>query len=166
MNLLKPTLRTHIRWTIHRDMNEIMNIENSCCLSPWTEEQFLSCMRQRNIIFMTVESYVLANGGRERHGPESESSIVGYFGYELGKKSLEVIRLMVHPGYRRQGVASAMLSKLKSKLTPCRRTGLQIDVPEEELASQLLLKSHDFLATRIIEQDEKTYYRFKYKLDE
>ena len=42
--------RTQIRWLIRRDMDEVLSIEQGSFEYPWTEEEFLCCLRQRNCI--------------------------------------------------------------------------------------------------------------------
>lgn len=52
MARLKKTeqLPPQIRWLIRRDMPEVMEIEKRSYEFPWTEEEFLTCLRQRNCI--------------------------------------------------------------------------------------------------------------------
>ena len=49
-----PQLRVHIRWMIRRDMAEVLDIERQCFEFPWTEDEFINCLRQRNAIGMIV----------------------------------------------------------------------------------------------------------------
>src|SRR5687768_6635477 len=51
----KEQARVHIRWMIRRDMPEVLSIETQCFEFPWTEEDFLRCLRQRNCIGMVAE---------------------------------------------------------------------------------------------------------------
>ncbi|MEK6238743.1 MAG: ribosomal-protein-alanine N-acetyltransferase RimI, partial [Planctomycetales bacterium] len=48
-------LRVHIRWMIRRDMPEVLAIENSSFEFPWSEEDFLRSLQQRNCIGMVAE---------------------------------------------------------------------------------------------------------------
>jgi ribosomal-protein-alanine N-acetyltransferase len=50
-----PILRPHIRWMIRRDLPEVLRIENAAFPFPWSESDFLRCLRQRNTIGMSVE---------------------------------------------------------------------------------------------------------------
>ena len=45
----------HIRWMIRRDMSEVLEIEKSSFEFPWSEEDFIRCLRQRNCIGMVAE---------------------------------------------------------------------------------------------------------------
>ena len=51
----KEQVRVHIRWMIRRDMPEVLDIENQAFEFPWTEEDFIRCLRQRNCIGMVAE---------------------------------------------------------------------------------------------------------------
>ena len=63
-------VRVHIRWMIRRDMPEVLDIENRSFEFPWSEEEFIRCLRQRNCIGMVAE--------HEQH-------VVGFMIYELHK---------------------------------------------------------------------------------
>ena len=47
--------RLHIRWMIRRDMAEVLEIENQSFEFPWSEEEFIRCLRQRNCIGMVAD---------------------------------------------------------------------------------------------------------------
>ena len=51
----KQHLRVHIRWMIRRDMPEVLDIERDSFEFPWSEEDFMRCLRQRNCIGMVAE---------------------------------------------------------------------------------------------------------------
>jgi len=137
------TPRNHVRWMIRRDMFDIMGIE-SHLTNPWTDEQFLEQLRQRNIIGSVVE-----RGER----------IIGYFIYQLEKTSLQIVRCAVDPQFRRQGVFSTMLGKLKGKLSEHRRNSIEVDVDQYSLDLQLALKANGFQA---ISTSPDTYSFFYY----
>jgi len=48
----KQRLGVHIRWMIRRDMPEVLDIESGSFEFPWSEEDFIRCLRQRNCIGM------------------------------------------------------------------------------------------------------------------
>ena len=73
---LDRSLRVHIRWMIRRDMPEVLGIEEGSFGAPWTEEDFLRCLRQRNCIGMVAE-----------HGER----IAGFMVYELHKNRLHIL---------------------------------------------------------------------------
>lgn len=124
-----------IRWMIRRDMPEVVEIEQQSFDSAWTEEDFLTCLRQRNCIGMVAEH---------------QERIVGFMIYELLKSQLHVLNFAVAPLMRRQGIGSQMVEKLTHKLSQQRRNEIRLEVREGNLAAQLFFRSQDFIATGVL----------------
>ena len=131
----KLALRVHIRWMIRRDMAEVLDIEQASFEFPWSEEDFVRCLRQRNCIGMVAE-----------YGER----IVGFMIYELHKNRLHILNFSVAPWARRQGVGTQMLDKLVGKLSSQRRTRITLEVRETNLAAQLFFKSGGFRAVSVL----------------
>ena len=145
-------LDVHLRWMIRRDMSKVMDIENSSFEEPLEEEAIINLLRQRNAIGMVAEK---------------DSLIIGFMIYKLNKKFIYVVDLVVAKECRRANIGSQLVKKLKEKLGQQRRCSLVIDVPEDHLSAQLFLKSHNFVATDIIQNrwfHAETEYRMKYNL--
>jgi ribosomal-protein-alanine N-acetyltransferase len=136
---LEKELRVHIRWMIRRDMAEVLQTENQSFDYPWTEEDFLRCLRQRNCIGMVAE-----------HGDR----VIGFMIYELHKSKLNVLNFAVHPSARRTSVGKQMVLKLLSKLSNHRRTRITLAVRERNLDAQLFFRSEGFRAVRVL----RSYY--------
>ena len=132
-------VRIHIRWMIRRDMAEVMAAERSSFDQPWTEEDFLQCLRQRNCIGMVAEV-----GDR----------VVGFMIYELHKNRLHLLNFAVTPAHRRSGIGAQMVAKLIGKLTSHRRSKISLAVRERNLPAQLFFRSLDFKAMRVL----RNYY--------
>jgi ribosomal-protein-alanine N-acetyltransferase len=149
----KEQLSVHIRWMIRRDMPEVLQTEQDSFAHPWTEEDFLHCLRQRNCIGMVAEC-----GDR----------VVGYVIYELHKSKLHVLNIAVHPPLRRKQIGAQLVGKLISKLSSHRRSRITLEVREGNLAAQLFLRSLGFLATRVLrgfyEDTEEDAYVLEYRL--
>ena len=127
--------RTQIRWLIRRDMDEVLGIERGSFQFPWTEEEFLCCLRQRNCIGTVAEL---------------DHKIVGFMIYELHRTRIHVLSFAVHPDFRRQSVGSAMITKLVSKLAYQRRNRIVLEVRETNLSAQLFFRSLGFRATGVL----------------
>ena len=125
----------HIRWMIRRDMPEVLDIENQSFEFPWTEEDFIRCLRQRNCIGMVAEL---------------EERVVGFMIYELHKTRLHVLNFAVHRNLRRHGIGNAMLQKLVSKLSHQRRNRILLEVRETNLAAQLFFRNCGFRAISVL----------------
>ena len=151
----KTQARVHIRWMIRRDMPEVLAIEHASFEYPWSEEEFLRVLRQRNCIGMVAE-----------YGER----VVGYMIYELHKNKLHVLDFACHPEFRRQGVGRQMVAKLVGKLSTHRRTRIALEVRETNLAAQLFYRTQGFRATGVAREHfpdtGEDAYLLQYLLDE
>jgi ribosomal-protein-alanine N-acetyltransferase len=135
----KQDLHVHIRWMIRRDMSEVLDIESASFEFPWSEEDFVRCLRQRNCIGMIAEH---------------DDRVVGFMIYELHKTRLHILNFAVASRYRRLGVGSQMVTKLASKLSSQRRTRITLEVRETNLAAQLFFRAQGFRAVNVL----RNYY--------
>ncbi len=131
----KQQVRVHIRWMIRRDMAEVLYTEQSSFEFPWSEEDFIRCLRQRNCIGMVAEC---------------EERVVGFMIYELHKNRLHVLNFAVNPNWRRRGVAQQMIEKLINKLSHQRRNRILLEVRETNLDAQLFFKAAGFRAVSVL----------------
>lgn len=144
----------HIRWMIRRDMPAVVGIEELSFEFPWSEDDFIRCLRQRNCIGMVAEC---------------DDRVVGFMIYELHKNRLHVLNFAVIPSARRGGVGRAMVAKLLGKLSQERRNRVMLEVRETNLEAQLFFKSIGFKAVSVLrdfyeDSDEDAYLmQFRYK---
>ena len=144
----------HIRWMIRRDMPEVLEIEKSSFEFPWSEEDFIRCLRQRNCIGMVAEY---------------DECVVGFMIYELHKNQLHVLNFAVRPDFRRRAVGTQMVDKLIGKLSQQRRNRVVLEIRETNLAAQLFFRRADFRAVSVLrdyyddstEDAYVTQYRYK-----
>jgi ribosomal-protein-alanine N-acetyltransferase len=152
----KEQVRVHIRWMIRRDMPEVLQTEQESFPDfPWSEEDFLRCLRQRNCIGMVAEQ---------------GEKVVGFMIYELHKAKLHILNFAVHPQCRRVGVGAQMVAKLISKLSSHRRTRITLEVRETNLSAQLFFRSQTFKAVRVLrafyEDSGEDAFLMQYRLPE
>jgi [ribosomal protein S18]-alanine N-acetyltransferase len=131
----KQQLRVHVRWMIRRDMAEVLEIENESFEFPWSEEDFIRCLRGRNCIGMVAEH---------------QGRAIGFMIYELHKTRLHVMNFAVAKSHRRCGIGLQMIGKLVGKLSTQRRTRIQLEVRETNLAAQLFFRSCGFRAISVM----------------
>ena len=131
----KKDLRVHIRWMIRRDMPEILDIEGRAFEFPWSEEDFVRCLRQRNCIGMVSE-----------YGEQ----VAGFMIYELHKTRLHILNFAVHPDFCQRGVGTQMVHKLVGKLSHQRRTRILLEVRERNLPAQLFFRNAGFRAISVL----------------
>lgn len=131
------------RWMIKADIREAIAIEDEMNESPWSEDYLMEILRQREVIGMV--------------SPIGER-IAGFMIYKLHPKKIELLRMAVGSDCLRIGVGTAMVAKLKSKLSTGRRPMLSILVSDANLAAHLFLKANGLRATSV----EKNQYMFTY----
>ena len=129
----------HIRWMIRRDMPSVLQIEEQSFEFPWTEDEFIRCLRQRDCIGMVAER---------------NEEVAGFMIYELHKTRIHILSFAVAPTLRRQSVGSAMVDKLVSKLAYQRRNRIVLEVRETNLAAQLFFRQLGFRSTGVL----KSFY--------
>lgn len=127
----------HIRWMIRRDMPSVIGIEENSFEFPWSEDEFIRCLRQRNCIGMVAEL---------------SEQVVGFMIYELHKNRLHILNFSVHPDFRRQGIGRAMVDKLVGKLSYQRRSRIMLEVRETNLPAQLFFKDLGFRAISVLRE--------------
>ncbi|MCA9134198.1 MAG: ribosomal protein S18-alanine N-acetyltransferase [Planctomycetales bacterium] len=149
----------HIRWMIRRDMPSVLAIEEASFEFPWSEEEFIRCLRQRNCIGMVAER---------------DEQVVGFMIYELHKNRLHLLNFSVDPACRRDGIGCSMVDKLSSKLSYERRNRITLEVRETNLAAQLFFRQLGFRAVSVLrdfyeDSTEDAYlmqYRYRPKSEE
>lgn len=146
--------QTQIRWLIRRDMEEVLKIERGSFEFPWTEEEFLCCLRQRNCIGTVAEL---------------DHQIVGFMIYELHQSMLRILNFAVAPEMRRKGVGHQMVQRLIDKLSQQRRREIVLEVRETNLDAQLFFSSSGFRALSVLRNHyddtlEDAYY-MRYSLN-
>ncbi len=131
----KQRVSVHIRWMIRRDMPEVLAIEAGSFEFPWSEEEFIRCLRQRNCIGMVAEY---------------DERVVGFMIYELHKSRLHIVNFAVHSSFRRRGIGDQMCDKLVGKLSHQRRDRIVLEVRETNLPAQLFFRKAGFRAVSVI----------------
>lgn len=144
--------QVHNRWMIRRDLAEVLAIEDASYEFPWSEDDFIRCLRQRNTIGMVAEV-------NER--------VAGFMLYEMHRQRLHVLNFAVQPAMRRRGVGAAMVAKLVSKLNQ-NRNRIMLEVRESNLTAQLFFRSQGFAATATLrdfyEDTDEAAYLMQYRV--
>jgi ribosomal-protein-alanine N-acetyltransferase len=128
----------HIRWLVRKDMPAVLSIDQR-----WTENEFLTQLRRREVIGMVAEKF---------------TQILGFMVYELDEDRVRLLNLAVHPDWRRSRIGTQMVTKLKRKLASHRRRKLEVVVPDSELTAHQFLQFNEMKAT-VVKDD----YHFIYE---
>ena len=127
-------IEVNIRWMIRRDMPEVLEIESSFEF-PWSEEEFIRCLRQRNCIGMVAEY---------------NEKVAGFMIYELERSEIRVLNFVVHPDLREAGVGRQCVAKLVGKLSKERRNKITLEISEASLAGLEFFKAMRFKAVGVL----------------
>ena len=95
-------------------MDEVLRIERASFEKPWTEEEFLCCLRQRNCIGGVVE--------------DVSCDVRGFMIYELHRSTLRILNLAVDPSCRGLGYGRMMVERLINKLHQQRRREIVLEI--------------------------------------
>jgi ribosomal-protein-alanine N-acetyltransferase len=124
---------------VRRDISDVVAVEQKSFEFPWSEDDFLYCLRRRNSLGMVAEY---------------NNTIVGFMIYEIPKDKIHLLNLAVAPNFKRCGIGTAMVTKLANKLVTQNRNRVYLEVREYNLNAQLFFRSQGFRATKIL----KNYY--------
>jgi len=98
--------------------------------------------------------------------------VVGGIIYQFMPKNFEIVKFMVHPEFKDNGAARALIEFLKDKLSAVKRTYIDVVIDEYDLSSQQLFRANGFTTVDIIKEHfESLYetsdgYRLRYLLGE
>lgn len=148
-----------LRWFINGDLPEMLKIEHQGFEYPWAESEFKKCLSRKDVVCLVCDC------------PEDGGLVVaGYAIYAMHPLEFELINLAVHVDFRRQGVATKFIGKLKSKLHGRRRTKITAMVSENNLKACKFFKSQKFVAIETArgyyEKTDWDAYKFQFELNE
>lgn len=148
----RASLRPLIRWVVRRDLPQVLDMMHGE-RDPWTEDDILRTLRQRECIGLVAER---------------GDNVLGFLIYELREHHLEVLAFVVAPAFRRKGIGSQMARKLATKLARHGRSYLGVTVRETNLTAQLFFRCCGWKATRVyrrrFKDTQEDAYRMTYGL--
>lgn len=118
------------------DIPRVLEIERACFgQDAWAPNMLRFVLMQPRVVEQLVQQ-----AGR----------IVGFMIYVPHRSHLRILNLAVCPACRRQGVAAAMIDRLKGKLSLYRLPRIVAEVRETNLPAQLLFRSQGFRVVRVL----------------
>jgi ribosomal-protein-alanine N-acetyltransferase len=145
-------MQLYMHWMARQDFEMVLEIERACFESPWTEQELLDAVTRRGQIGLVAT--------------DVGESVVGFVIYRLRRSAFWVLDFAVAPARQREGVGSAILAKLKARLSPTRRSFVVMDVSEYNTGAHLFLRACGFRATRVLRDyysNGDAAYRFEYR---
>lgn len=134
MKTRSTSVATRIRPIEQRDMPQVYGIEAANFPYPWSDLDFVRCLRQRNCSGMVAE-----RGGK----------VVGFMVYEFHCKRMHLLNLAVHAACHRQGVGSSLIRDLHSHLGN-RRKSLMLECRETNVDAQMFFRAMGFKAIALL----------------
>ena len=123
-----------------QDIPEIMDIEHSSFSSPWSEIAFQGELRKE---------YAVTRVAEIRH------NIVGYAIANYILNEGHILNLAVHPGHRRQGIATSLIYKLLNILHRKGCSLLYLEVRVSNAPARLFYENLEFMVVG----KRKSYYQ-------
>jgi ribosomal-protein-alanine N-acetyltransferase len=138
-----------------KDLDAVAAIELKSNEFYVSREELIKTLRQRSVVgLVAIEDEV----------------IVGFAIYELMNRRIQILDLIVHWQYRKRGIGSLLIERLKSKLSIKKRTKLVAELRESRLDTQLFLKAQGFMATEVMRayflDTGEDAYVFQYSIKE
>ncbi len=138
-------LPLEIRKMTNDDLDEVMEIEHSSFPYPWARASFEKELRDN-----AYACYLVA-------GTEKNGQVIGYAGSWVLFGEAHITTLAVHPGYRRAGTGSALLTSLMESAYKLGACQVFLEVRDSNGAARTLYEKFGFKIKGI---------RKKYYLDE
>lgn len=149
----QETTYVSIRWMVRQDLHRVLDIEFESFAEPYTEEEFLTILRQKATVALVAEV---------------DDTIIGFVLYDLKHpKRIGILDLAVAHGYRRKRVGTQLVTKLQSKLCPMRRSTIAVNVRETNLAAQCFFRENGFVYTETLDEHygtDEAAYRFLFSV--
>jgi len=146
------------------DMDSIIEIESMSHVNPYTASEIHFQMKEPGVIAITV-SELSDTDMVYFNTPVQKRSVVGYAFLRQLRKKTELTNFAIHPGSRRQGIASKLIDYIKSTLLAGNR--IECFVREANVGAQCFLRSCGFEAKAVIsgkyEQCDEDAYEFHYR---
>ena len=121
-----------------RDYDLLTAIDAHAFDEYWTRDDFKRELRKKSIVCRIAED---------------DGVVKGFVLYELYLHRLYIIRIGVHPRYRRSGIGSDLVAEVAHRLTPDRNL-IVAEVRESNLPLQLFFKNQGYRAVEVM----RNYY--------
>ena len=131
----------HVRTMEERDVPYVSKIENEIFSLPWSEKSFIDAACNPDNIYLVCE----------RTG-----EIAGYCGMWTVMGEGNVTNVAVHPSYRRQGVAEALLKEMERR---AKEKSVTIFFPEVRQSNEAAKKLYEKLGYSPIGTRKRFYER-------
>lgn len=133
-------LEVTIASTTIDDIDQIMILEKLCFTIPWSRKAFIEELTRNR--FAVYYSAII------------DGMVIGYAGMWKIIDEGHITNIAVHPGYRRNHIASALLEKIIESCQNSSLTAITLEVRESNLPARSLYEKYGFK----VEGRRKRYY--------
>ena len=142
-----------MRWMLRRDLPVVQDIEDESFIYPWTAEELADCvLKSRNVVGIVAIM---------------DGLVVGYMIYHLYHTRYVILNMAVRHDYRRLGIGTAFIARIKNKLNPQHRYAITAYVSDINLRCQLFMRSQNMKAVNVLENlfvECDSTYVFRYSI--
>lgn len=142
-----------ITWMNKSHHKRVIEIDELCFAYPWSPRDL-----------ETITSPPEAIG----HIAICNHEIIAYMVIRAKGKTMQILRLGVHPDFRKQSVGTQLVDRVKNRLNSNLRTKIIAEVEDTNLLGQLFFRDMEFKATKVLNDNRPDqtgrYYLFEYNL--
>ncbi len=114
-----------------RDLERLAELESRCFAEPWGRESFAAAGGE------TAEEHLVVRA-------EESGEPIGYLRYRLVADEAEILRLAVHPDWRRRGVAARLLEEGLRRICAGGARRVFLETEASNAAARSLYRSFGF----------------------
>lgn len=141
-----------VRYMIQADLPQVCQIETIVYRDPWTHADFTESLKARTVIGLVADC------------PEVQNLVIGYLLYEIRKRHLHILNLTVTTDFQRKGTGTAILTKLKSKLTD-KSDAITVHIDRDNVDANDFLRANGFRAAKLIDHAKAFTFRYTAKCE-
>lgn len=130
-------MSSSIRLMEEKDLDQVMNIERMHHYSPWSRQQFLSCL-ENDIVWVLTD----------------EEEILGYIVFKIILDEMDLLNIVVAQSHQGKGLGRQLLTALFDEAKKLKRPTVFLEVRRSNTAAIYLYESCNFRQVGL----RKNYY--------
>ena len=132
-----------VRWMVSKDLDQVLDLEETGYDAPWSRQNFKEVLMVRNTVGLVAEC--------------DKSLILGFAIYQVSKKSMHVLSLTARPV--RRGIGRQLMFHLFGMLNKARNK-IVVNLGDDNVEGHLFLRAMGFEGA--LHKSADSVYRFEY----